>query len=260
MSEERPLLSPPLRQLALQAAAAILILSLAWPYYLVVQVPLDWEATAYLIGIAAFALATWGRLSWWWRLIHLMFAPAAMLVARLDIEPLWFLAIFLVLLATFRGVVSGQIPLYLSGAAARREILLLARERGVREVLDLGAGTGSLIVPLAREAPEIRWVGVENSPIPWAIARLRAAFLPNCEIRYESLWQTELSRAGLVYAFLSPAPMRRLWQKASSEMAADACLVSNSFPVPDAEVSEIIDADGYLLYRYDLPAGGNSAP
>ena len=260
MSEERPLLSPPLRQLALQAAAAILILSLAWPYYLVVQVPLDWEATAYLIGIAAFALATWGRLSWWWRLIHLMFAPAAMLVTRLDIEPLWFLAIFLVLLATFRGVVSGQIPLYLSGAAARREILLLARERGVREVLDLGAGTGSLIVPLAREAPEIRWVGVENSPIPWAIARLRAAFLPNCEIRYESLWQTELSRAGLVYAFLSPAPMRRLWQKASSEMAADACLVSNSFPVPDAEVSEIIDADGYLLYRYDLPAGGNSAP
>lgn len=260
MSEERPLLSPPLRQLALQAAAAILILSLAWPYYLVVQVPLDWEATAYLIGIAAFALATWGRLSWWWRLIHLMFAPAAMLVARLDIEPLWFLAIFLVLLATFRGVVSGQIPLYLSGAAARREILLLARERGVREVLDLGAGTGSLIVPLAREAPEIRWVGVENSPIPWAIARLRAAFLPNCEIRYESLWQTELSRAGLVYAFLSPAPMRRLWQKASSEMAADACLVSNSFPIPDAEASEIIDADGYQLYLYDRSAGGNSVP
>ena len=43
-------------------------------------------------------------------------------------------------------------------------------------------------------------------------------------------------------------------------MAADACLVSNSFPIPDAEASEIIDADGYLLYRYDLPAGGNSAP
>ena len=260
MSDERPLLPPPLRQLALQAAATILILSLAWPYYLVVQVPLDWEATSYLIGIAAFALATWGRLSWWWRLIHLVFAPAAMLLARLEIEPLWFLAIFLVLLATFRGVASGQIPLYLSGAAARREILLLARELGVREVLDLGAGTGSLIVPLAREAPEIRWVGVENSPLPWAIARLRAAFLPNCEVRFESLWQADLSRAGLVYAFLSPVPMRQLWQKATAEMTAGACLVSNSFPVPDAEPSETIDADGYLLYRYDLPTGGNSAP
>lgn len=260
MSDERPLLPPPLRQLALQAAAVILILSLAWPYYLVMQVPLDWESTAYLIGIAAFALATWGRLSWWWRLIHLMFAPAAMLVARLDIEPLWFLAIFLVLLATFRGVASGQIPLYLSGPGARREILLLARELGVREVLDLGAGTGSLIVPLAREAPEIHWVGVENSPLPWAIAKLRATTLPNCEVRYQSLWQTDLSRAGLVYAFLSPAPMRRLWQKASAEMTSGACLVSNSFPVPDAEASETIDADGYLLYRYDLPGEGNSAP
>lgn len=260
MSDERPLLSPPLRQLALQAAAAILVLSLAWPYYLVIQVPLDWEATAYLIGIAAFALATWGRLTWWWRLIHLMFVPAALLVSRLDIDPLWFLAIFLMLLATFRGVVGGQIPLYLSGAAARREVLLLARELGVREVLDLGAGTGSLIVPLAREAPDIRWVGVENSPLPWAIARVRAAFLPNCEVRFGNLWQADLSRAGIVYAFLSPAPMRRLWQKAASEMAPGACLISNSFPVPDAEASETVDADGYVLYRYDRPAEGNSPP
>lgn len=260
MSDERPPLPAPLRQLAVQAAAAILVLSLAWPYYLIVQVPLDWAATGYLIGIAAFALATWGRLAWWWRLIHLIFVPAAVLMARLEIEPLWFLAAFLVLLATFRGVASGQIPLYLSGAVARREVLALAREMGVDSVIDLGAGTGSLVVPLARVAPEIRWIGIENSPLPWAIARLRSIGLRNCEIRFADLWRTDLSQAQLVYAFLSPAPMRRLWRKASTEMPAGACLLSNSFPVPDAAPSEAIDADGYTLYRYELPApAGNSA-
>lgn len=258
MNDEQPQLPGPVRQLAVQAAAAILVLSLAWPYYLVVNVPLDWDSTGYLIGVAAFALATWGRLPWWWRLIHLVFVPAAVQVAHLGIDPIWFLAAFLLLLATFRGVAGGQIPLYLSGAAARREVLALAREMGADTVTDLGAGTGSLIVPLARSAPDIHWIGIENSPIPWAIARLRCFGLPNCEIRYGDLWEAKLSNCRLVYTFLSPAPMRRLWHKAVAEMPAGASLVSNSFPIPDAEAIETIDADGYTLYRYELPAAGNS--
>lgn len=259
MNDEPQRLPGPVRQLAVQLAAAILVLSLAWPYYLVVNVPLDWESTAYLIGVAAFALATWGRLPWWWRLIHLVFVPAAALVARLGIDPLWFLAAFFLLLATFRGVAGGQIPLYLSGTAARREVLALAREMGIDSVTDLGAGTGSLVVPLARSAPDIRWIGIENSPLPWAIARLRSIGLPNCEIRYGDLWRTDLSESRLVYAFLSPVPMRRLWRKALAEMPPGASLLSNSFPIPDAEAIETINADGQALYRYELPDPGNSA-
>lgn len=250
----------PLRQLGLQLAATILILSLAWPYHLVTRVPLDWESTGYLIGIAAFALATWGRLPWWWRLIHLVFAPAAVAVARLGIDPGWFLAASMLLLLTYRGALTGQIPLFLSGDDAREALLRIARERNARCVVDLGAGIGSLLVPLARDAPDIHWVGIENSPIPWLIARLRAAFLPNCEIRYGDFWNVDLGPFPLVYAFLSPAPMAKLWDKARAELGADAELISNSFPIPELEADEVIDAGAYTLYRYRGPTApsGNS--
>lgn len=252
-----------IRQLALQAAAAILVLSLAWPYHLVAGVPLDWASTAYLTGIAAFALATWGRLPWWWRLIHLVFVPAAYQLALLQIDPAWFLAAFLILIVTFRSAAGGQVPLYLTAQPARDEVLAIARRRGAHRVVDLGAGTGSLLAPLARKAPEIHWVGIENSPLPWLIARLRCLGLSNCEVRYGDFWSADLGTADLVYAFLSPAPMRRLWQKLVSEMPSDAVLVSNSFPVPDVEPSETIEGEGLALFCYEFchfMPGGNSHP
>ena len=110
----------PIRQLALQAAATILVLSLAWPYHLVTRLPLDWNLAALLIGIAAFCLASWGRLPWWWRLIHLIFAPAAALVAGWQIDPFWFLLGFMLLLLLYRGALAGQVPLFLSSAMRTR--------------------------------------------------------------------------------------------------------------------------------------------
>ena len=39
-----------------------------------------------------------------------------------------------------------------------------------------------------------------------------------------------LSDVGVAYAFLSPAPMRRLYAKVLSELRPDGLFVSNSFP------------------------------
>jgi quinol-cytochrome oxidoreductase complex cytochrome b subunit len=42
--------SPPIRQLALQGAAVILVLSLAWPYFGLQGEAMPWGATSLLIG------------------------------------------------------------------------------------------------------------------------------------------------------------------------------------------------------------------
>ncbi len=47
----------------------------------------------------------------------------------------------------------------------------------------------------------------------------------------------------VVYAFLSPAPMPRLWEKAGIEMAPGAMLISNSFVVPDVAPVAVITVD-----------------
>jgi hypothetical protein len=43
-----------------------------------------------------------------------------------------------------------------------------------------------------------------------------------------------LAGQDVVYAFLSPAPMKQLWAKAQAEMTPGSLFVSNSFPVPGA--------------------------
>ena len=226
--------TPPIRQLALQGAAVILVLSLAWPLHLYAGRPFNWPLAGGAIGITACLLAVASGQRWWWQVIHLVFTPLAVWMATLAIDPGWFLLAFILLLLAFRSAATGQIPLYLSGSAAATALEALIRERGSRAVADLGAGVGSMIVPLAHRLPEVHFTGIENSPLPWAVGWLRTRGLPNVDWRWGSFWATSLHRYDLVYAFLSPAPMPALWEKARDEMASGTLLVSNSFAIPEA--------------------------
>lgn len=229
------------RQLALQFAAVLLVLSLAWPYYGMKAELLPWDQVALAIGGTALVFATLSRQAWWWRLIHACFAPLAWAVAQLDITPGWFLLAFVLMLLVYRGAVSGQVPLYLSNRETAAALADLARERGSRRILDLGAGIGSLQAPLARALPEVRVDGLENAPLTWLLGRLRLSGQANAALRYGDMWRTDLAGHDLVYTFLSPEPMDWLGQKAAAELPADGLLVSNSFPVPWAEADRVIE-------------------
>lgn len=249
---------PPLalRQLALQGAAAFGVLSLAWPYFGLRGTALPWPHTAFAIGAVAFVLAFLTRQPLWWKIIHACFAPLAWALSLLHIPPGWFLAAFVVSLLFYRGAVSGQIPLYLSnthtvGALER----ILAQHQGARFV-DLGAGIGSVIVPLARALPALSLTGIENAPASWLIGWVRTRGAPNARWQMGSLWSAPLGDYDIVYAFLSPAPMPALWQKASHEMKPGSLLISNSFTVPEVEATEVIelaDARQTRLYCYLIP-------
>ena len=106
--------SPPLRQLALQGAAAILVLSLAWPYFGVQGEALPWLETSLAIGGVALLFATLSRQPWWWRVIHAGFMPLVWFTQSLAIDPGWFLFAAVLLLLVYRGALTGQVPLYLS--------------------------------------------------------------------------------------------------------------------------------------------------
>lgn len=231
----------PLRQLALQGAAVILVLSLAWPYFGWQAAAMPWRETSLAIGGVALLFATVSRQPWWWRLIHASFMPLVWATHRLAIDPGWFLLAFILLLLVYRGALSGQVPLYLSNrqtvAALDR---LIAREDAGR-ILDLGAGLGSTLIPLADTWPERRFSGSENAPLTWLASRLLGIGRPNLELRWGDLWHTPLADQDLVYAFLSPAPMAELWRKAQAEMRPGSLFVSNSFPVPEVAPSEVIE-------------------
>lgn len=233
----------PMRQFALQGAAVILVLSLAWPYFGWRAEAMPWLETSLAIGGVALLLATLSRQPWWWRLIHAGFMPLIWATQRLAIDPGWFLLAFLLLLLVYRGALSGQVPLYLSNRQTVAALADLLAERGPCRFIDLGAGLGSTAVPLADALPEHHFTGYENAPLTWLAGRLLGLGRPNLDWRWDDLWQARLGDYDVVYAFLSPAPMARLWDKVQAEMKPGSLFVSNSFPVPGATPERIIDVD-----------------
>lgn len=245
----------PLRQLALQAAAAILVLSLAWPYYGMRAAAMPWRETALVIGGIAFVLASATRQPLWWRVMHAAFMPLAWLVTQFDIDPGWFLLAFVLLLLVYRGAVTEQVPLYLTNIDTAHTLAEVMAGRPAPRFVDLGAGVGSMLRPLAERFPAGRFVGVENAPLTWAAGWLRTRSRSNIRWRWGDLWQTDLKDFDVVYAFLSPAPMPALWEKARTEMRPGSLLVSNSFPVPDVAPSRVVEVGctpRRTLYCYEL--------
>jgi SAM-dependent methyltransferase len=229
---------PPLRTaLVTQVATTALVFGgalLAWPAALQQPVSL-----ALLQGLLAAFIAFRVQAPPWWLVIHLVFMPLVILASRLDVAPTWYLGAFLLLLAIYWRTDRSQVPLYLSNRTTTEAVASLL-PAGPCRVLDLGCGDGSLLRRLARHRPDAQFIGIEHAPLPWAWARLAALGMANCEIRRGDFWQEPLAGFDLVYAFLSPAPMPRLWTKAQGEMARQSLLVSNSFVVPGVAAEQTL--------------------
>ena len=110
-------------------------------------------------------------------------------------------------------------------------------------------------MPLAKHFPLLQVKAWERAPIPWAISALRRWNLANLTLHRASFWQASLAEYDVVFAFLSPAVMDEVGDKARREMRAGALFVSSSFAVPEWQPEmkvEIGDARETVLYCYRI--------
>jgi len=92
--------------------------------------------------------------------------------------------------------------------------------------------------------PDCHCDGVELSPLSWLFSKWRARGHASVDLRWGSFWQTSLAPYDVVYAYLSPVPMARLWRKARREMRPGTLLVSNQFAVPGVAPSRVLPVGG----------------
>ena len=203
-------------------------------------------------GVAAAAALTL-RCDAWWIPIHLAFAPALYAATRLGLHPAWYFGAFLLLMLIYGSSFRTQVPLFLSNRETARVVAELLPEGKPFRLVDLGSGTGGLLRRLSKARPEASFVGIESAPLPYLFSRIASRRLTNCRVERGDFWQTGLGDFDVVYAFLSPVPMPRLWRKVKAEMKRGSLLVANSFPIQGARperVIEVGDRRGTRLYLY----------
>lgn len=210
---------------------------------------------ALLCGLLAAAFSFFAGLAKWWLVIQLLFAPALVLMLAVELPPTLFLGAFLVLLLVYWSAFRTQVPLYLSSNKvwhALEHLLPAEKADSGFTFMDLGSGLGGVLTHLARVRPDGLYVGVEAAPLPflWSWLRIRLGGYRNCRVLWGSLWDCDLSQYDIVFAYLSPVPMEKLWHKARAEMRPGTLFISSTFAVPDQSPHETVQVDD--LHRSTL--------
>lgn len=201
-------------------------------------------------GIVAIFLSVALRQERWWWLINLCFLPVAFIASAHSVDSRWYLLGLIALGMVFWGTVKGDAPLFLSSKAMAETLIGEVVAMKATSVVDLGAGFGSAVIPLAKACPDVQVTAVEYAPIPWLVLAWRCRKLRNVTVKREDLWRTNLSSYQAVFVFLTPAVMDGIMAKCGRELKKGSVMLSSAFLVPDRE-ADFVRSEGHLaLYGY----------
>jgi hypothetical protein len=141
------------------------------------------------------------------------------------------------------------VPPMSSNAAEARDVITLLKRAGLPDravIYDLGSGWGSLVVALAHAFPEADVRGIEISPLPYWVSRLRMRTLRNVSLHRGDFHKCDLSDAQAVTCYLMIKPMPRLAGLLDRALAPGTPVVSLSFWFRDRDVVASLNNAGLL--------------
>ena len=196
---------------------------------------------AALQGLVAL-LITWKLgLAPWWRIIQLLFPVALLAALGLGLPPWLFLMAFILLVGWYWSTFRTQVPYFPSNPAVWRAVEALL-PAGPLSVIDVGSGLGGFTMHLAKVRPDVKSAGIELAPLPYLYSKWRAGLTGSRAIflrgDYEEI---DFGAYDVVFAYLSPAVMVALFDKARREMKVGSLLISYEFNIPAFKPDKTID-------------------
>jgi hypothetical protein len=143
---------------------------------------------------------------------------------------------------------TGVPPLSSTSTEGADVVALLRRARLAEDavIYELGSGWGSLVVALARAFPEADIRGIEMSPLPYWVSRLRTRHLPNVHLRRCDFYGCDLTDAQAVTCYLMMSPMPKLAELLDRALAPGTPVVSLSFWFRERKVAASLNNAGVL--------------
>lgn len=122
---------------------------------------------------------------------------------------------------------------------------------------ELGAGWGTLLIPLGKRYICATIIGFETSAIPFWVGRIRLWIhqFPHVFVKRMDFFEIDLSEASIVVCYLYPEAMRRLKLKMEKELKPGTLVISNTFAIPGwtpLKTLNINDLYSTHIYLYRL--------
>lgn len=253
--------SPALLALLIQLIAFVLLILLTligvWleQHLLTQSVVLTLSGLVLPQALIAVTLAMLFSVPTWWRVIHFIFPVAVYSAYQLGIPSEWYLGAFLLSAGVFWTVFKTQVPYYPSSPWVWSELAQLIPVDKPIHMIDIGSGLGRLPIYIAKARPLSLVEGIEVAPFLWSLSCMLGFFRGSKVIfklgDYQAL---NFKHFDIIFAYLSPAAMPALWEKASREMREGSMLVSYEFEIPGMHPSLTIseDDDKPLLHVWKI--------
>ena len=144
------------------------------------------------------------------------------------------LIFLIVLLATIAFHVWYMIPFVPTPAVVIKGMIDLAKLKPGETVIDLGAGDARILMEASKRQPTIRAIGYEGALGVWLLSKLRIALRgSSVQMQYGDFMNVDLSKADVVFTYLSVAMMKKLKGKFDRELKDGARVISHAFRIPD---------------------------
>ena len=91
---------------------------------------------------------------------------------------------------------------------------------------DLGCGSGTLLIPLAKKFPNHQFVGYEWDIVPYVLATYKTKKLPNVTILRRDFFEEDLSRYSLVLCYLGTTIEDKMGKKLNTELSKDSLVIA----------------------------------
>ncbi len=147
-----------------------------------------------------------------------------------------------------------------SGKVKQELFNLLHRENIRGNIVELGAGWGSLAFPVARQYKNCNVNAYENSPVPYMFCRFLNLFFlyTNLKFYLENFYTISLTDTNVLLCYICPDAMGKLKAKFESELKEKTLIVCHTFAVPGWKPCRQIEVgDMYRTKIYVYEKGRN---